>query len=291
MVTRLHARSISRSVKVDAFAKKSSNWSVLAAFEPACDLVAPDGSIFALVLPEIGDGPLNVVVDGWPGVFSPVTPGIPVRFHAATVRLGDLEVCFNQAIVWEPRPNWKLLRQSLQKSESHLSYIQDLALGVAPTGSLLERQGTDSPYVSRVWEAVRESRGIEGSWWSAHQSIVATAEQLAGLGGGLTPAGDDFLAGIMLRIWLAHPEPQPLCEAIGEATAFRTNTLSAAFLRAAARGECSAAWHHLFDVLPGGTKRELFEAVREIVAHGHTSGADMLAGFLCLEQRPELQHA
>lgn len=283
MVTRLHARSISRSVKADAFAKKTIDWSVLAAFEHACDLVAPSGKTFALVLPEIGDGPLNVVVDGWPGVFASVTPGIPVRFDATTLRLGNLEICFNQATVWEPRPNWKQLRQSIQQIESHLPCIQDLALRVAPAGSLLEWQGADSPYISRAWEAIRELRGIEGHWWSTHESIVAMAEQFAGLGGGLTPAGDDFLAGIMLRAWLAHPEPQPLCEAIYEAAALRTNRLSAAFLRAAAKGECSAAWHHLFDALPGGTRRELFEAVRGIVAYGQTSGADMLAGFLCLE--------
>jgi hypothetical protein len=86
----------------------------------------------------------------------------------------------------------------------------------------------------------------------------------------------------MIRAWLAHPNPQPFCQAVFDAAAPRTNRLSVAFLRAAARGECNIAWHHLLDALQNGPQEELLEATLAIIAHGHTSGADMLAGFLCL---------
>jgi hypothetical protein len=103
---------------------------------------------------------------------------------------------------------------------------------------------------------------------------------LAGLGGGLTPAGDDFLTGVMLWAWLTHLEPQGFCRRLFEASAARTTMLSAAFLRSAAEGECSAAWHDLLAALDGGPEQQLAEAVASVLSFGHTSGADALAGFV-----------
>jgi hypothetical protein len=96
----------------------------------------------------------------------------------------------------------------------------------------------------------------------------------------LTPAGDDFLAGAMLWGWLAHPTPDFLCRLVIEAAVPRITTLSAAFLRAAARGECSAAWHALLAALSRGSDEEVARAARDVLALGATSGADTLAGFL-----------
>jgi len=81
-------------------------------------------------------------------------------------------------------------------------------------------------------------------------------------------------------VWLAHPTPRSLCRALVEAAAPRTTTLSAAFLRAAAQGEWSAAWHVLLAALNEGTEVEITAAVQDVLAHGATSGADALAGFL-----------
>ena len=110
--------------------------------------------------------------------------------------------------------------------------------------------------------------------------LRAGAARLAGLGGGLTPSGDDFVTGVMLWGWLAHPEPSSFCQTLAQIAAPRTTTLSAAFLRAAARGECSAPWHALLAALNTGQDSEIMTAVQEILAHGATSGADSLAGFL-----------
>jgi hypothetical protein len=88
----------------------------------------------------------------------------------------------------------------------------------------------------------------------------------------------------MLWAWLAHPAPARLCRALAKAAVDRTTTLSAAFLRAAARGECSAPWHALLAALSDGLSEEeearITAAVQKILARGATSGADSLAGFL-----------
>jgi hypothetical protein len=96
----------------------------------------------------------------------------------------------------------------------------------------------------------------------------------------LTPGGDDFLCGAMLWAWLAHSRPGSLCHAIARSAAPRTTTLSAAFLWAAARGECSAAWHRLLEALAEGNGVGIAQAGQGVLARGATSGADTLAGFL-----------
>ena len=123
---------------------------------------------------------------------------------------------------------------------------------------------------------------MQEGWRGDLERLQEGAAGLAGLGGGLTPAGDDFLAGALLGIWLAHPAPEPLCRAMVKVAAPRTTTLSAAFLRAAARGECSAAWHELLAALREGRQGEISRALHEILSYGATSGADTLAGFLYL---------
>jgi hypothetical protein len=259
VVTRLDALSISRSVQL------VPAWRVLAIFERACDLVTPDGDVVALVLPEIGDGPLNVVVDGWPGVFATVEPGVPAWTEGAALRLVDLEIGLDQASTWEPRPDWAQVRRNRAQIESCLPFVQDHARREAPADSLLALLSPELD-LTGFPKPVR--------------SDLAT--QFAGLGSGLTPAGDDFLMGVMLRAWLAHPEPEPFCQKLAEAAAPRTTTLSAALLRAAARGECSAAWHDLLAALDTGNDDQLAAAVRRVLAYGHTSGADTLAGFFWL---------
>jgi len=75
---------------------------------------------------------------------------------------------------------------------------------------------------------------------------------------------------------------------VAKAMAPRTTALSAAYLRAAARGECAAPWHDFFAALtePAAPARRaaLAAAVEALFAIGHTSGADGLAGFLAYNQ-------
>ncbi len=112
----------------------------------------------------------------------------------------------------------------------------------------------------------------------------AGARGLAGLGGGLTPAGDDFLLGAMYAIWVTCPgaEAAILGRAIAVTAGPSTTRLSAAWLRAAARGEACTPWHDLVGGLAGGDRDTTLAAARRILNTGHTSGADALAGFVAV---------
>ena len=108
------------------------------------------------------------------------------------------------------------------------------------------------------------------------------ARSLAGLGFGLTPAGDDFLLGAMVAIWSVYPsgEAAALAGSIASASAPFTTSLSAAWLWSAARGEVAAPWHDLLDGMAARSRERVLNAAECILNMGHTSGADALAGLV-----------
>jgi len=118
-------------------------------------------------------------------------------------------------------------------------------------------------------------------------SITAYATVLAGLGPGATPAGDDFLVGLMagLRAWPQFLSPGGIlageaCGLIGLAAVPRTHVFSAAHLRAAQAGEMHAGWHRLAAALAASDESAIQQAADGLLAFGATSGADAMAGFL-----------
>ncbi|MBC7248933.1 MAG: DUF2877 domain-containing protein [Anaerolineae bacterium] len=274
MKVRVIARSISRPVRERLpFAAR-----VLAVFNRACDLVTAAGAVVALVTPQAGDGPLNVVVEAEAGCFDGLKPGMAAQAERNHLRVRGngpsslLDVVLEGAAVWEPCPAWRALRAQRAVIEERLPRLRTLALRHTPAA------GRDA--IPPYGPAREAAAALRAGWKGDEVQVRAGAARLAGLGGGLTPAGDDFLVGVMLWAWLAHPQPVSVCRAIAEEAAPRTTTLSAAFLRAAARGECGAAWHRLLSALVAGTEDGLTTAVQDVLAYGATSGADALAGFL-----------
>lgn len=294
-MSQLSARSVSRPLW-ERWQKEGFDGRVLGVYDRACNLAARSGDVVTLVLPEAGDGPLNIVVEGPPGSFRDAEAGIPARLEGKHLRIARLAVALEGATAWEPRPEWRALRARREAIARRLPRLQALALTRAPAESLLSvfssqrREGGPTLPVrgdsaTRVQkaalEAVRSAAKVLRPGWAGDNARVrAAASRLAGLGSGLTPAGDDFLSGIMIRAWLAHPTPGPFCQVVLGAAAPRTGILSTAILRAAAAGQCSAAWHDLLGLLANGPDDELPRAVALVLTWGSTSGADTLAGFL-----------
>ena len=124
---------------------------------------------------------------------------------------------------------------------------------------------------------------VQGLSPGGRDSLVEGTRLLAGMGPGGTPAGDDFLVGVMVAIWLLGNETD--ASAIAETAAPRTSALSAAFLRAAGRGEFMAAWHRLVEALAAGHPAEAEKAAMAVESFGASSGADALDGFILAGRR------
>ncbi|MFI0418430.1 DUF2877 domain-containing protein [Spongiactinospora sp. 9N601] len=116
--------------------------------------------------------------------------------------------------------------------------------------------------------------------------MITAAEHLVGLGPGLTPSGDDMLAGLLVAlrglggasgaaraVWTAGW----LAAAVTFDARTRTTPISATLLHCAARGEGSA---EVVAVLRGMCGRQALEpALARLLSLGHTSGADLAWGL------------
>ncbi|GAA2732315.1 DUF2877 domain-containing protein [Actinocorallia aurantiaca] len=117
---------------------------------------------------------------------------------------------------------------------------------------------------------------------------VQAAERIVGLGPGLTPSGDDVIAGMLLSlrllgevtaggaraVWLADW----LGAAVTTDAETRTTSLSASLLHCAAAGQPSGEAGAVLRALAG--HEALAPAVRRLVASSRYSGADLAWGLL-----------
>jgi len=119
-----------------------------------------------------------------------------------------------------------------------------------------------------------------------------TAERMIGLGPGLTPSGDDMLAGLLAS--LVHLPPAPsvavrvaaVRRCVRERVDGRTTSLSAGLLQDALEGAVAAPFARLLHAIvatrPEAGRVEPSEALRhaveDVMRIGSTSGADLLRG-------------
>ena len=213
---------------------------VLASFERVCDLVTDAGEVVALVWGGIGNGPLNVVLAGdrgpgislpagtrftvtgegdigrsEPVIVDPVSPAtgsqIEIRApHPGMEASAGQAVCGKQpaeasspgnylaispividlsaAELWNPQPDWLMLRARRRQVAAGAKVIA----GILAEARLVDWRAADCPrrFASRRPAAYRRP-----------------SRALVGLGPGLTPAGDDWLAGWLLAQYLiARPD-------------------------------------------------------------------------------------
>ena len=115
-------------------------------------------------------------------------------------------------------------------------------------------------------------------------AFESAALPLLGLGLGLTPSGDDFVGACLFarRLrgdFLSSPSWQDAATNLTRAAAVRSNSISAALFGDLARGAAYAPLHELAAALCG-SDAALIGAARALTAIGHSSGWDMLTGFM-----------
>jgi len=256
---------------------------ILHVFGHACNLINERREVLSIVTPQIGNGPFNLVVEDDVLFSKHLNAQSLISIRANQLNLGDLAINTSNAKLWSPCPDWealhgkrdditKLLLTNYQAPGLPLRGLRDTpitknAQGYSTTDSL------QSPI----------SNSLLTSLVNADlPSSLTTAQQLAGLGVGLTPAGDDFIMGAILAVWILHPPEvaSVLAKEVTNATTALTTSLSAAWLRSAGRGKAGILWHKLFDALISGDEIEIQKTMDNILAVGETSGADAMAGFI-----------
>lgn len=258
---------------------------VLASFCRAWVLATEEEQVLALAWDGTGNGPLHVLLDARPNL----APAQGTRFivtgggRALTLMAPDgghplLHVDLSHAVLWESRPDWKALR-------ARRNQIAGNAPVVAGCLALAARPGA----IGR--DALAQAQGeVEAALAQRDRPVLTGAlARLCGLGDGLTPAGDDWLAGWLLALWLAPLEIQRTpwgAGAVGQAVLriaqARTTLIGRTLLACAAEGEADEDWQQLLGDMAAGSDatRVVAEDARRILNQGATSGTAMLAGFL-----------
>lgn len=257
---------------------------VIQLFRRSVNLDTEDGDFFSVTLSESGLGPFSIAVrgDAQPELSLKRAlvndrQDVEVLASEEELHIGRLCVNLRTARKWDPR----LAQGQLKEVDSWAAAtcILDDLKRYAPVDSLPFAYASDGD----SWIGVRTRQ----AWSKIRQAVEsdepegcgAGAYLVAGAGIGLTPAGDDFLMGVLLALWLAMEAPYPYVDSMLEGTTDRTGRLPRAFLRAAARGEAGQAWHSLAWAIVQGDAPRIRLAARVVLSAGHTSGADALFGF------------
>jgi hypothetical protein len=157
-----------------------------------------------------------------------------------------------------------------------------VALAQTPEGfgSLLVRRSPQFP-LDRAMPLVRALGAAIGR--EDPRAAFAPACSLLGLGAGLTPSGDDLVGGVLFGRRFLRPADRRwvlLGRRLSREIGSRSHAVSAALFCDLAAGRSFAPLHEIADALVTGDEAAAVSAAQALVAIGHSSGWDMLTGFL-----------
>jgi hypothetical protein len=253
--------------------------------------VASGGHLVCIGTAGLEPGPINLITSVPPQVDwrdCGVRQGESALLSATEIRAGTrLRLRLAGAVPWLPEPVGETIDPALaaqglsefrvgfssQAVEDGISRFLDPDYLPAPSDheSLSAAASIDA---ARRWLADRfEPTGaarVETGW----------AVRLVGLGSGLTPAGDDYLGGMMIGLHaLGRAEiSASLWRETSPVARKSTNAISLALLNAASEGLGSRSLHVAIAAILRGNGAGIRAAIPLIARIGHSSGWDAMAG-------------
>ena len=222
---------------------------VIAWFPKACYASFPAG-LLMLVGEGVHPGPLYLGLDG---EVPRIPIGDPVAVGADRVSVGGVEVRVGDRTWrgWTPRP-------------------EQMEAGAAAAAEASDEGGQRSLLDPGARAAAAEALGSG--------DLEAAARALEGRGPGLTPSGDDALAGILFaRRLLEGPSSEERLVPI--ASSASTSPIARGFTHWAARGQALAPAHRLVAAAVRGDAGSARAAARALALVGESSGADFCVGL------------
>jgi hypothetical protein len=256
-------------------------------FESVCNLIDAAGDVLSIMLVPAEMNPLALEIDLSHDLRQYVKPQSEVRLEGNYLHAGIIAIQLASQKLWDPSPNWHAARVNQSNVRSLVGEVASPLIDDHAPESLAvflrSPESLESPVEG--WQKRAQgpiNRLMDGLEAGDTTSAVAGAADLAGLGMGLTPSGDDFIIGVMHALWCTSPlqEASTFCTALLNAITPRTNRLSASYLARSACGEAGEAWHLLIQAMAQGDARALSAPVKSLIGLGHTSGQDALSGFV-----------
>jgi Protein of unknown function (DUF2877) len=261
MIAETRASSYSAAI-AKAVVGTPQRGTVHSVFSAAANIVFPQGFVLSLnvaAAPRMPNGlQLTTPANTYP--FSNLRPGMPVLLGAQRLHIEaiDCSLDLSGCSQWQPQ---------IQRPEQWNGQVF-----ANNTQWLLQRIGLSPSTLATPFP-----------------SVQALARYWCGRGMGLTPTGDDMLAGWMATNWLLHgPTPHVLHEhqQIIEVAKRQTHLLSQCWLRYAAQGDVAEPIGSLLLALTQEYDGQLETATQGVLSLGATSGYDVIQGILLYEMHP-----
>ena len=215
-------------------------------------------------------------------------PGTPLHPRAVLVGGGAIATGNTVHLVIDGRAPWRPDAVAIVSPRIHdaarLLHVQLRAVGEPRgLGRLLTPADRDDAVIAR---ARPHARALEAACMADDPTaMIAEGRPLLGLGGGLTPSGDDYLGGVLFgwRLIGRRREVDAWDAAavqLAADAATLSHPISARLFADLAAGEGWAPLHDLVQALAAGEAARALQAARGLTAVGQTSGWDVLAGLL-----------
>jgi hypothetical protein len=273
-------------------------------FRRACNLESQRGDLLTLLGIESGNlprglrcAPAAISFAQW------LRPGQEAVIDRGVLRVPEarLRVDFSSA------PVWRCERVSIELRDTAVAPALERlrgALGSHPAAHgfaplLFCARGAQSKLERSIATRLQRSLPVLARALQRRQADEAARglAQLAGVGVGLTPSGDDFIVGILAALWSrasAEPGTRKLLEGLAAPLArlaFRSHAISRQQLVDAVHGRFA---QHLVELMQALSRGEDVEArAARVLRSGHSSGADTAIGLLfglmpaaVIEERP-----
>lgn len=233
-----------------------------------------------------------------------IEKGMEIEFKGDDLLIGDESVIsgFNKIRHWESPPvprgeevlDLKLVSLNLRVLRD-LIYTVPSREGLVPVLEKVEMLGPVELFLKPQEESFAEKAraGIERTMWGLYyqdiDSFVKSAERLIGLGPGLTPSCDDFLAGLILSLKIGEvilnengDEERRFYNETGKKISVmavgRTTPFSLSMLKEASECVCPLVVTELIYSLLTRDTGHVAENSKRLFKMGETSGADIAIG-------------
>lgn len=223
--------------------------------------------LVSIVDEAIGDGPLNIVLRN----FDAGQTQYPLAIFARKVVFEGREISFTSrhryrsTLDCRPGPRFRDNLSIFGRLLATTSHPKSLAFLLDDRRTENFRAGFERTFAAQVKQSVSKV---------FHGDRLDGVRTLSGCGIGLTPSGDDFIAGLLIALHLRGETVDDIFEA-----ARSDNIFSNSFLNLARQGRLFGRMKNLILALMHGDDAAVREATRRLLAIGESSGADLGTGF------------
>ena len=254
---------------------KNGNYKLHSKFKSVHNYIS-NNEIVSLVSYKIGNGPNNIVLNNFP------------QQAEQTLVVSNSKISIeNNALGIDPIKSYSKEYIYINNISELLSGIENLVDDISnkisprslgfllfPNNEIFFQTNFEKAFLNHVKSTCKEF---------PLENLPTIAKNMKGVGFGLTPSGDDFNCGILYALnYFNEIMSKDFSEIIEECylNSLGNNLISNTFLKYAYSNKYYENFYQLLKTLKQNEIKTISHYANKIIGSGHTSGSDMLTGFI-----------